>query len=51
MSPNKPPGKAPSWRLPLAEHIGFTWWFPFLESVHVLAIGLVVLLMILMAVS
>ena len=28
--------------LPLAEHIGFTWWFPFLESVHVLAIGLVV---------
>jgi hypothetical protein len=28
--------------LPLAEHIGFTWWFPFLESIHVLAIGLVV---------
>jgi len=28
--------------LPLAEHIGFTWWFPLLESVHVVAIGLVV---------
>ena len=28
--------------LPLAEHIGFTWWFPFLESIHVLAIGLLV---------
>ena len=28
--------------LPLSEHIGFTWWFPFLESIHVLAIGLVV---------
>ncbi|MBM63504.1 MAG: hypothetical protein CL484_11210 [Acidobacteria bacterium] len=27
---------------PLAEHIGFTWWFPFLESIHVLAVGLVV---------
>ena len=27
---------------PLAEHIGFTWWFPFLESLHVLAVGLVV---------
>ena len=33
-----------SWleRLPLSEHIGFTWWFPFLESIHVLAISLVV---------
>jgi len=28
--------------LPLSEHIGFTWWFPLLESVHVLAIGFVV---------
>ena len=28
--------------LPLAEHIGFTWWFPFLESIHVLTIALVV---------
>ena len=28
--------------LPLAEHIGFTWWFPFLESLHVLGVGLVV---------
>lgn len=28
--------------LPLSEHIGFTWWFPLLESIHVLAIGLVV---------
>ena len=28
--------------LPLSEHIGFTAWFPFLESIHVLSIGLVV---------
>ncbi len=28
--------------LPLSEYIGFTAWFPFLESIHVLAIGLVV---------
>lgn len=28
--------------LPLSEHIGFTWWFPFLESLHVLGVGLVV---------
>ena len=28
--------------LPLAEHIGFTWWFPFLESIHVLAVGFLV---------
>ena len=28
--------------LPLSEHIGFTAWFPFLESLHVLAVGLVV---------
>ena len=28
--------------LPLAEHIGFTWWFPLLESIHVLAIALLV---------
>ena len=28
--------------LPLSEHIGFTWWFPLLESIHVLAIGFVV---------
>ena len=27
---------------PLSEHIGFTWWFPFLESIHVLALTLVV---------
>ena len=33
-----------SWveRLPLSEHIGFTWWFPLLESIHVLAITFVV---------
>jgi len=29
-------------RLPLSEHIGFTWWFPLLESIHVLAVSLVV---------
>jgi len=29
-------------RLPLAEHIGFTWWFPFLESIHVLAVAFLV---------
>ena len=28
--------------LPLAEYIGFTWWFPFLESIHVLAIAFLV---------
>ena len=28
--------------LPLSEYIGFTAWFPFLESIHVLSIGLVV---------
>ena len=28
--------------LPLSEHIGFTWWFPFLESIHVLAIAFLV---------
>ncbi len=28
--------------LPLSEHIGFTWWFPLLESIHVLAVSLVV---------
>ena len=28
--------------LPLAEHIGFTWWLPLLESIHVLGGGLVV---------
>ena len=28
--------------LPLSEYIGFTWWFPFLESIHVLAIAFVV---------
>ncbi len=28
--------------LPLSEHIGFTWWFPLLESIHVLAIAIVV---------
>ena len=27
--------------LPLSEYIGFTAWFPFLESIHVLAVGLV----------
>lgn len=25
---------------PLSEYIGFTAWFPFLESIHVLAVGL-----------
>ena len=28
--------------LPLAEHIGFTWWFPFLESIHVLTVAILV---------
>ena len=28
--------------LPLSEYIGFTWWFPLLESIHVLAISFVV---------
>ena len=28
--------------LPLSEYIGFTYWFPLLESIHVLAIGFVV---------
>lgn len=28
--------------LPLSEYIGFTAWFPFLESLHVLAVGLLV---------
>ena len=28
--------------LPLSEYIGFTWWFPFLESLHVLGVGVVV---------
>ena len=28
--------------LPLSEHIGFTWWFPFLESIHVLTVTLLV---------
>lgn len=27
---------------PLSEYIGFTAWFPFLESIHVLAVGLLV---------
>jgi hypothetical protein len=27
--------------LPLAEHIGGTWWFPLLESLHVVSITLV----------
>ncbi len=27
---------------PLSEYIGFTYWFPLLESIHVLAIGFVV---------
>ncbi len=27
---------------PLSQHIGFTWWFPMLESIHVIGIGLVV---------
>jgi hypothetical protein len=27
---------------PISQHIGFTWWFPLLESIHVLAIGFVV---------
>ncbi len=28
--------------LPLSQYIGFTYWFPLLESIHVLAISLVV---------
>ena len=28
--------------LPLSEHIGITWWFPLLESIHVVAITLLV---------
>jgi hypothetical protein len=28
--------------LPLSQHIGITWWFPFLESLHVIAIVFVV---------
>ncbi len=28
--------------LPLSQYIGFTYWFPLLESIHVFAIGLVV---------
>jgi hypothetical protein len=27
---------------PISQHIGFTWWFPLLESIHVIAIALVV---------
>ena len=27
---------------PISQHIGFTWWFPLLESIHVIGIGLVV---------
>jgi hypothetical protein len=27
---------------PISAHIGFTWWFPLLESIHVMAIALVV---------
>ena len=27
---------------PLAQHVGFTWWFPLLESIHVIGIGLVI---------
>jgi hypothetical protein len=27
---------------PASQYIGFTWWFPFLESIHVIAITLVV---------
>ena len=27
---------------PIAQHIGFTWWFPLLESIHVIGIGLVI---------
>ncbi|MEM1248945.1 MAG: DUF6644 family protein [Acidobacteriota bacterium] len=28
--------------LPWVEHIAITWWFPFLESVHVLAVAILV---------
>ena len=24
---------------PLSQHIGFTWWFPLLESIHVIGIA------------
>ena len=27
---------------PISQHIGYTWWFPLLESIHVIAIGLVI---------
>ena len=27
---------------PISAHIGYTWWFPLLESIHVIAIALVV---------
>lgn len=27
---------------PVSQHIGFTWWFPLLESIHVIGIGLVI---------
>ena len=27
---------------PISQHIGFTWWFPLLESIHVIAIGLLI---------
>ena len=27
---------------PLSQHIGFTWWFPLLESIHVIGVALVV---------
>ena len=27
---------------PISQHIGFTWWFPLLESIHVIGIGLVI---------
>ena len=26
---------------PLSQHIGFTWWFPMLESIHVIGLALV----------
>ena len=27
---------------PISQHIGFTWWFPLLESIHVIGIALVI---------
>ena len=40
------PASASFWErlemLPWVEHVAITWWFPFLESLHVLAVALLV---------